>query len=221
MRMAARIAFVHTVGFLADEFRKLMRAELPEVDSFHIVNESLLQDLLRGVEPALVHRRVVEQLLLAADAQADLIVMTCSSTSPGVDIARQVLGRPVLKIDDPMAAEAVGRGKRIGLLCTATSTVGPSTALLRSHAIEQGRTVTVHAEVNAEAYKALMAGDRALHDTLVGKSAARLAADVDVVVLAQASLAHLRDGLAAELRCPVLASPPLLMRDLRRRLDDA
>jgi Asp/Glu/hydantoin racemase len=219
--MSARVAFVHTVGFLADEFRKLMRAELPEVDSFHILNESLLQDLLRGVPPPRVYRRVTEQLMLAADAGADLIVMTCSSTSPGVDVARQMIDRPILKIDDPMAAEAVWRGARIGLLCTATSTVGPSTALLNLHAAQQGRQVRIQPQVNAQAYQALLSGDRATHDRLVSESAARLAADVDVLVLAQASLAHLAEPLAAQLPCPVLASPSLLMRDLAHRLTQA
>jgi hypothetical protein len=213
-----RIAFIHTVGFLTEEFRKLMRAGLPGVDCFHILNESLLQDLLRGAPPATVYRRVTEQVLLAADAQADLIVVTCSSTSPGVDIARRLVHQPVLKIDDPMAAEAVRAGPRIGLLCTATSTVEPSTALLHSHALEQERAITVHPHVNAEAYAALMAGDRLRHDLLVRQSAAELAAEVDVLVLAQASLAHLRDLLEEELPCPVLASPPLLMGDLARRV---
>jgi Asp/Glu/hydantoin racemase len=216
--MTARIAFVHTVGFLAEKFRESMRAELPAVDCFHTLNESLLQDLLRGVAPALVYRRVVDQVLLAADAKASLIVMTCSSTSPAVDIARQLTDIPVLKIDDPMAAEAVRTGARIGLMCTATSTIEPSSALLRAHAAEQGRTITIHPHINADAYTALMAGDRGLHDNLVRDSALKLASDVDVLVLAQASLAHLRDGLAADLRCPVLASPPLLMRELSRRL---
>jgi ABC-type polar amino acid transport system ATPase subunit len=49
--------------------------------------------------------------------------------------------RPVLKIDDPMAAEAVRSGVRIGLPCTATITVGPSTALLRSHEMGFARKV--------------------------------------------------------------------------------
>lgn len=216
--MSPRIAFVHTVGFLAEEFRRLMRAELPDVDCFHILNESLLQDLLRGAPPPQVYRRVTEQVLLAADAQADLIVVTCSSTSPAVDIVRGLVAQPVLKIDDPMAAEAVRSGARIGLLCTATSTLGPSTALLQSHALAQGRTVSIHPLVNADAYAALMAGDRVRHDLLVRTSAAELAARVDVLVLAQASLAHVRDVLAEELPCPVLASPPLLMRELTRRL---
>lgn len=216
--MTQRIAFVHTVGFLADTFRKLMRAELPDVDCFHILNESLLQDLLRGGPQEAVYRRVVEQIVLAADAQPDLIVVTCSSTSPAVDIAHRLVNQPVLKIDDPMAAQAVRAGARIGLLCTATSTVGPSTALLHSHAAGQGVCVSVHPHVNSEAYAALMAGDRARHDQLVRVSAAQLAPDVDVIVLAQASLAHLRDLLQAELPCPVLASPPLLMLELASRM---
>jgi len=46
--MVERIGFIHTVGFLVDEFRVRMRGELPDVDCFHVLNESLLQDLLRG-----------------------------------------------------------------------------------------------------------------------------------------------------------------------------
>ena len=216
--MTTRVAFVHTVGFLADEFRKLMRAEQPGVDAFHILNESLLQDLLRGAPPAQVHRRVAEQLMLAADAGAGMIVMTCSSTSPGVDVARKMTDLPILKIDDPMAAQAVRSGRRIGLMCTATSTVAPSTALLQAHAAQQEREIQVRPEVNAAAYQALLAGDRATHDRLVRDAATRLAREVDVLVLAQASLAHLAGPLAQELACPVLASPPLLMRELARRL---
>ncbi len=219
--MSERVAFVHTVGFLAEEFRKLMRAQQPEVDSFHILDESLLQDLLRGVPPALVHRRVAAQLMLAADAGAELIVMTCSSTSPGVDVARQMTDRPILKIDDPMAAQAVRSGQRIGLMCTATSTVAPSTALLQRHAAQQEREIVIRPEVNAAAYQALLSGDRPTHDRLVRESAVRLAREVDVLVLAQASLAHLAAPLAEELPCPVLASPPLLMQELARRLTPA
>lgn len=216
--MTKRIAFVHTVGFLAETFRHLMRAKLPNVDCFHILNESLLQDLLRDGPQEVVYRRVVEQIVLAADAQPDLIVVTCSSTSPAVDIARRLVNQPVLKIDDPMAAQAVRAGVRIGLLCTAPSTVAPSTALIHSHAAAQGAAVSVHPLVNGDAYSALVSGDRSRHDQLVRASAAQLATKVDVIVLAQASLAHLQELLQAELSCPVLASPPLLMLELASRL---
>lgn len=216
-----RIAFIHTVGFLVDIFRQRAAAELPGTDCFHILNESLLQDLLRGAPKPLVYRRVVGQIVLAAEAGAELIAVTCSSTSPAVNIARQIVAQPVLKIDDPMMAEAARSGGRVGLLCTATSTVEPSSALLAAHAAAQGRAVQAVPRVEAEAYTALMAGDRARHDAIVGQAARALAAEVDVLVLAQASLARLRDDIAAAVACPVLASPDLLMRDLAARVGGA
>ncbi len=215
--MVDRIGFIHTVGFLVEAFRTRMRQQLPDVDCFHILDESLLQDLLRGRPEAAVYRRVTGQVLAAADAGADLIVMTCSSTSPAVDIARQVLDRPVLKIDDPMAAAAVVAGPRIGLLCTASSTVEPSSALIRSHAAGQGREASITPMLQAAAYAALMRDDRAEHDRLIREAAVDAASSFDVLVLAQASLAHLRDDLAAILPIPVLASPPLLMQALVER----
>jgi Asp/Glu/hydantoin racemase len=209
-----RIAFVHTVGFLIEDFGARVRAEIPDADCFHILNESLLQDLLRGVPLPLVYRRVVDQIVLAAEAKPDLIVVTCSSTSPAVDIARRIMPLRILKIDDPMAAEAVRHGPRIGMLCTASSTVEPSSSLLRAHAAVQGRDIRVRTVLRADAYEAWMAGDRARHDTILHEAAAELSSEVDVLVLAQASLAHLRDTLAETLPCPVLASPPLLMREM-------
>jgi Asp/Glu/hydantoin racemase len=214
--MTQRVAFVHTVGFLVEDFRARMRTEVPAADCFHILNESLLQDLLRGAPQPLVYRRVVDQIVLAAQAQPDLIVVTCSSTSPAVDIARRLVQQPILKIDDPMMVQAVGSGPRIGLLCTASSTVEPSSALLRAHAAQQGREITIKTVLRPEAYQALMAGDRARHDAVLQEAAAELSREVDVLVLAQASLAHLRGPLAEKLTCPVLASPPLLMREIAR-----
>lgn len=82
-----RIAFVHTVGFLVDRFRELMQEQHPDADSFHILNEGVLQDLLRGQSGSGVYRRVVEQVALAVDGGAELVTTTCSSISPAVDIA--------------------------------------------------------------------------------------------------------------------------------------
>jgi Asp/Glu/hydantoin racemase len=215
--MIKRVGFVHTVGFLVDTFRGAMRAELPEIDCFHSLNESLLQDLLRGVSKAAVYRRVVEQIGLVADAGADLIVVTCSSTSPAVDVARQVIEVPILKIDDPMATAAVQSGSRIALICTATSTVEPSSRLLKSHARELGRDIAITPWIEPTAYDALMKGDRARHDAIVLDAARRAASGADVLVLAQASLAHLAAELSGNLTVPVLSSPPLLMREIAKR----
>jgi Asp/Glu/hydantoin racemase len=213
-----RIGFVHTVTFLAERFHRLMQAQHPGADWFHIVNESLLKDLFRGEEVAAVYRRVVAQVMLAVDGKADLVVMTCSSTSPAVDVARRLTSVPILKIDDPMADQAVRLGTRIALICTNSSTPGPSEALLRAHAAAQGKAVEIEPVVRADAYQALASGDRARHDAVVTEAAQGVAGRADVLVLAQASIAHLQEELGQKLGKPVLASPPLLMQEIGRRL---
>jgi Asp/Glu/hydantoin racemase len=215
-----RIAFVHTEAGLVGMFAELAARELPEAEVFHILNESLLQDLLRsGATPAIT-RRIVEQAVLAADADADLVVFTCSSTSPAMAAARQLVDVPIIKIDDPMAHDAALIGGHIGILCTTNSTMAPSRALVDAHATTLGRTVQVEVKLVEGAFDALRAGRRNEHDDLVQQAALELADNVDILVLAQASLAHLREPLAGRLTIPVLASPPLLIADLRRRLKE-
>jgi Asp/Glu/hydantoin racemase len=211
-----RLAVLHTVSLLADRFKAMLRERLPAVDSFHMLDESLLQDLLRhGPSPAIT-RRVVTFATLAADAGADLILFTCSSTSPAVDVARRVIATPILKIDDPMAERAVELGRRIGILCTTSSTQGPSADLVREHATRREREVMVEPCLVAGAFDALSAGDREAHDSMIRHAAADLAGRNDVIVLAQASMAHLAEGLQAALPVPVLSSPPLCIEALVR-----
>ena len=206
-----RLAFIHTVANLAGKFDELARQHLSDVDVFHMLDESVLQDLMKNGTSPSIARRIVGLVGLASDAGADLIVFTCSSTSPMIDIARQTTATPVLKVDDPMARRAVTEGERIGVLCTTTSTLGPSGDLIRIHAAAEGREVTVEPVLVEGAFAALKAGDRDGHDRLVHDAAKRLAAQCDLIVLAQASMAHLMEPIAAALDIRVLSSPPLLM----------
>jgi Asp/Glu/hydantoin racemase len=212
---APRIAFVHTAGFLVEEFRRLAQENLPGVDVFHVLNESLLKDLLRTGPSPSITRRIVQQITLAADADVDLVVSTCSSTSPAIDAARQVISVPVLKIDDPMAEKAVSIGPRIGLLCTASSTVAPSSDLLHTHAKQAGREISISVALASDAYEALFSGNRTRHDDIITDAVLKLAETCDLIVLAQASLTHLRGAIGDKIGIPVLASPPLLMEKLR------
>ena len=202
-----RIIFIHTVAMLVDRFRPRFQAELPATDCFHMLDESVLQDLIRHGPSAALTQRVVDLARLAANASADLIVFTCSSTSPAIDVARQLVAVPILKIDDPMYAEAAVGGGRVGVLCTTSSTVGPSRALMADHAAGAGQSVKVESVLCSAAFDALVAGHRDAHDRLVTEAAVALAPRIDRLVLAQASLAHLAEPLAARLGMPVLSSP--------------
>ena len=207
-----RLALVHTALFLADFFKKELALRFPDLESFHILDESLLRDLMTagGLTPS-VTRRAAAQARLAEEAGAGLILFTCSSTSPAVDTARRLIEVPILKIDDPMAEKAVGLGSRIGVVCTVKTTVEASRGLILAHAAKQARDVDVTVHLESAAFDAVMSGDKQRHDGLVKAAVKEMAEGRDVIVLAQASMAHLAPELDANLPIPVLASPELCM----------
>ncbi len=213
-----RLAVLHTGSFLVEVFKRLIGERYPDLSSFHMVDESLIQDLLaKGESPGIV-RRIATHASLAEAAGADLLVFTCSSTSPAVDVARKLVAIPIVKIDDAMAEKAVEIGGRIGLVCSTASTVAPSTGLVRDHAARAGKSATVVHELRSDAFKAIVAGDRATHDAIISETARDLAKTCNVVLLAQASMAHLQPVLAEQVEVPVLASPTLCVESLARYL---
>jgi Asp/Glu/hydantoin racemase len=216
--MIRRIAFIHTVAMLVERFRPRFQSELPDADCFHMLDESVLQDLLRGGPSPAITRRIVTLATLAADAGAGLIVFTCSSTSPSIDAARKVVPVPIVKIDDAMYAAAAQGGGRVGLICTTSSTLEPSRSLLAEHVAAAGTRVEAESVLVEGAFDALCAGRREAHDALVTECALALARRADRLVLAQASLAHLAEPLAEATGRPVLASPEWLVRDVVARV---
>jgi Asp/Glu/hydantoin racemase len=217
--MSTTVCFFHTGASLSGRFDDLAAEYIPETDYYHAVDESVIDELLSVGEltPA-IRNRICGQLSLAERAGADLILDTCSSTSPAVDVARQVVGVPIVKIDDPMAERAAELGEEVGLLATAGSTVGPSSELIERKAAQAGTEVDVTTALVDEAFEARTDGDLERHDRLVTERATDLAADSDVLVLAQASMAHLEPRLESDLGLPVLSSPELAMEHLATRV---
>ncbi len=209
--MAKTVAFVHTVLSLPPAFAELADELVPEAEVFHIVDESLLGVTRRsGSLTPTTRRRVLGYLESAAEAGADLVVVTCSSIGPAVDAGAGFVPVPVLRIDEPMADEAVRIGSRVGVLATLRTTLEPTAELVGRRGEAAGRRVEVVSRLCDGAFEALQAGDRDRHDALVREGLAELSAGVDVVVLAQASMARVVDALPeAERPVPVLSSPRL------------
>jgi Asp/Glu/hydantoin racemase len=207
------LAFVHTVLSLPPVFAALAEELVPDAEVFHVVDESLLTVTRKtGSLTPTTRQRVLGHLLSAAEAGADFVVVTCSSIGPAVDASREFVPVPVLRVDEPMADEAVRLGSRVGVLATLRTTLEPTAALVARRAEAADKPVDVVARVCDGAFEALQAGDRDRHDELVRDGLRRLAADVDVVVLAQASMARVVDALPQEeRRVPVLSSPRLGM----------
>jgi len=217
--MDKKVAFLHTVVSLAERLKKLIAETLSEVKTFHIVDESLLQDMMSvgRLTPSIV-RRLCYQVVLAREAGANLIMVCCSSISPGVDVARQIVDVPVLKIDDPMAEKAVEIGDTIGVLSTASTTLTNSSELVKSKAELKGRSVKIKSILCQEAFQALVKGNTEQHDRLAMEAALQLAKNTDVVVLAQASMSHLACRIQKETKTPILTSPTLAIAAIRRTL---
>lgn len=207
--MAPRIGFIHTVNGLTGMFDGLCKEIVAEADTFHISDGSLIQAVLAagGLTPG-VYRRVCGHVVAAEQRGADVIQLTCSSVSPCVDVAKHLVAVPVLKIDEPMVERAVHGFERIGVIATAPTTLRPTTALVREKAGLLGRGVTVESVLCEGAYDAFFAGDLARHDRIVQEHLRDLMERVDVVLLAQASMARVADALSAgEGGAPVLSSP--------------
>lgn len=193
-------------------FDDLAAEYIPETEYYHAVDESLIDELLSvGELTPGITRRICSQLSLAELAGADVVLDTCSSTSPAVNVARQIVDIPIIKIDDPMTERAVEIGDRIAVIATAASTLQPSTELVESKADETGRGIEIQSSLVDDAFEARQKGDTERHDRLVTERALEVADDVDVIVLAQASMSHLDRELSEETGVTVLSSPDLAM----------
>jgi len=213
------VGFIHTALILVEVIKKELRDHSVEVKAFHMVDESLLMDLMKEgrLHPGIV-RRLCQHVFSAEEAGADIITITCSSLSPIVDIARRLVSRPVLKIDEPMAEKAVKSAERIGIIATVNTTLEPTSDLLRKKGEEMGKKISISTALCQEAFKAILQGDTEKHDRMVTEEAVKLAREVDVLVLAQGSMARLRAPLSQEVNIPVLASPPLFAEMLKSML---
>jgi Asp/Glu/hydantoin racemase len=203
MGVVSTIGFVHTVLSLPPTFAALAEELVPNADVFHIADETLLGVTRREgrLTPA-TRRRVLGYVESAAEAGADLVVVTCSSIGPAVDASRGFVDVPVLRIDEPMADEAVRLGSRIGVVATLSTTLEPTAELVRRRAQAAGREV----EVVTRLCEGAFGSDR--HDELVRAGLREVSGEVDVIVLAQASMARVVED---DLPVPVLSSPRLGM----------
>jgi len=197
-------------------FAELCSELLPGVEIVHMVDESLLKDIIRDndlTKPTA--RRVVGHILSAGQAGTDLILVTCSSIGPAAELGRELVDVPVMRVDEPMAASAVKKGSHIGVVATLASTLNPTVDLIRSKAKAEAKDVQVTASLCEGAFQAVISGDPATHDRIVASGIQDLIDRVDVIVLAQASMARVVKALpAASITIPVLASPRLAIEHL-------
>ncbi|MEJ2708425.1 MAG: aspartate/glutamate racemase family protein [Anaerolineales bacterium] len=200
-------------------FQDLFEENLPGLHIIDFVDSDVLAAVNREGKINESHVQRMTHLAKAAEASgADLIFSACSSLGPTIDTARKMVNVPIVKIDDAMTQKAVELGSRIGVMATVPTTLRPTIDLLQEKAKAAGKTLETQPYLCEGAFDVLMSGDRNRHDQMVLAGAQELAPNVDLIVLAQASMSRLAPMLSQEVGKEVLSSPRLAVQYVKNLL---
>lgn len=210
---------MHTGAVVIPPVMELAGRLLPGATTINYLDDRIVADLGDDARAASVPGRVRDLVHAARSAGADVVMLTCSSISQLAGPVAAEAGIPVLRIDEAMADQAVATGGRIAVLATLATTCEPTRALIEERAALAGVVREITSEVIDGAFEAVSRGDRATHDRLVAEAIERVAPTVDVVVLAQASMASAAGAVSVGV--PVLSSIEPGIRRLRETMDAA
>ncbi len=223
-----KIALIHTVKPLVSTFELKFRSILPVylkehdceysssyIESLEVVNildEYLAQYLTEHPWDAGHRERLIQVARLAEESGADLMMFTCSSLSIEVNKLRDA---GVFRIASYTIDEAMLRGAlqsanlqptpHITVVATAESTLGPTREHLESLKESLYSSTTIDMKIVPHAYVAMRQGDKKLHDTYIIDFLLDLD-DPGVVVLAQASMAHISQEVQNKVDFPIYDS---------------
>ncbi|MEU6673677.1 aspartate/glutamate racemase family protein [Streptomyces sp. NPDC046925] len=197
------LALLHTSPVHVPVFEGLRDQDHPGFALRHLVHEDLLARA-RAEGPEAVADDIQELLVRTVAEGAGVVLCTCSTIGAVAEARAAAVGVPLVRVDRPMAAEAVAAGRSVAVVATLESTLGPTRVLVEEEAARAGRPVDVTTVLVEGAWERFEAGDREGHTRLIVDAVDALEG-VDSVVLAQASMADAADR--ATLPVPVVSSP--------------
>lgn len=207
-----RIALIHALRHSPPPIEAAFRETWPEARLMNLLDDSLSADLARdGRLTEAMTQRFLTLARYAAGTGAQGILFSCSAFGPCIEAcARDLAPLPVLKPNEAAIEEAIGIGRRIGLLATFPGT-------LASMPPEFPPGVEVVPCLAEGALAALDAGDLVTHDRLAAEASVALKG-CDAVLLGQFSLARAAPMVAAATGLPVVTTPGSAVRKLKALL---
>jgi len=201
------VGLVHTTRLVIDPVHQAITGAVRNCNVNHVLDEGILRRLtaLGRITPEIVDW-LTRMVASTESAGADLAVVSCSSLSPCVNEVRSRVGIPVVKVDEPMMEYALQNGHNIGLLMTNPTTEQPSQLLFREVSERLGTDAVLIPRLCPEAFVKLNSGDLEGHDREVVENVEDLLEYTDLVLLAQISIARVRQRLAQGVRQRVLSS---------------
>lgn len=205
-----KIFAIHTSNVSYYDLKELFNKYGNDIEYHNIVDDSLLDEVkANGHITTAIISRMCTYFKIAQDLGADLIFNQCSSVGEAADIAARCVDVPVVKVDEAMAEKAVSIGKKIAVIATVASTIGPSTRLVKRKALEANKDCAVDDILVDGALDILMKEKNVeKHNKLVIDAINKASEDHDVICLAQGSMTTLLPYLK-DCKIPVLTSPEL------------
>ena len=209
------VGLIHSTRLVIQAVHDVVAKADPELEIINVLDEGLLKCLREGA----YHRVGPRMAALAKELEedgAELIIVSCSSLSPYVDGVRDKLNTPVIKIDEPMVQWAVENHSRIGVVMTNPTTQSPTASLIREVSRRLDKEVKVEYRLCDEAFARLNRGDVQGHDAAVVEAVKNLLQEVEIVLLAQISIARVVEQIHPSIRGWVLSSLDFIGKELPR-----
>ena len=204
---APHVCILQTSFAKREDTIAFLKAKVPNVKVEFITDSTLLSDVRAAKGPT---QAVIDRMTLYAKAAeisgADLIVNSCSTVGEVADIYAKEVGIPVMKVDLPMAQEAVRLGTKIALIATVETTLGPSQRLSEKIGAEQGKKMECTQYLQNAAWAALQDGHPEEHNRILMANIRELdKMGYDAIVMAQVSMRALLPDLE-DIKTPLLCS---------------
>ncbi len=204
---APHVCILQTSFAKRDDTIAFLKEKVPGVRVEFITDSTLLNDIRAAGGPT---QAVIDRMTLYAKAAeisgADLIVNSCSTVGEVADIYAKEVNIPVMKVDEPMAREAVSLGTKAALIATVETTLGPSRRMIERIGAEQGNTMECEEYVQTAAWDALKAGHPEEHNRILIEAMRKLdTMGYDVIVMCQVSMRALLPDLK-DVKTPILCS---------------
>lgn len=215
-----RIALIHAVEVAVDPVAAAFTQLWPEARCTNLLEDSLSPDRAAeiGDISAVMSKRIGALADYAFLTGANGILFTCSAFGPAIDLAGARLSVPVLKPNEAMFADAMKKGRRIGMLATFGPAVETMNAEFRDAAREAGIQAELETLLVPGALDALKGGDAQTHNRLVAEMAPKLK-HCDAIMLAHFSTSRAKAAVEAALGREVLTSPTSAVTALRSRIE--
>ncbi|HWH72808.1 MAG TPA: aspartate/glutamate racemase family protein, partial [Methylibium sp.] len=182
-----RIALIHATALSMPPIDAAFERLWPQAQRMHLLDDSLSRDRARdgGLTPAMVSR-FIDLASYAKRTGAEAILFTCSAFGPAIEAAAQAVAIPTLKPNEALFAQALERGRCLGLVVTFEPSLDSLAQELREMAARRGAAIELRTVFVPEAMQELALGRPDDHHRRIAEAAGAFG-DCDAVLLGQFS----------------------------------